>query len=79
MMHAVLSMRELPSNEKKAWRAMFDHYIFQLDGDPMEHVPEHARGFLGEMTPERVGGLKNYLIKMLGGTPPSDNPAARRR
>ena len=49
---------------------MFDHYIFQADGDPAEHIPENARGVLGKLTPERVGGLKNDLIKMLGGTPP---------
>lgn len=73
MFHAILSIRDLPKSEKEAWRNMFDHYIFQLDGDPAEHMPEDARGFLGKLTPERVSGLKNYLIKMLGGTPPSDN------
>ena len=77
MMHALLSMRDLPKHEKEAWRGMFNHYVFQDNGDPAEHIPEDARGFLGKMTPERVAGLRNYLIKMLGGTPPGGPPSGR--
>jgi hypothetical protein len=69
MLQAVISMKSLPANEKEAWRNMFDHYIFERDGNPMEHVPEHARGALGETTQKLAAGLRQYLIKSLGGRP----------
>jgi len=65
LMHAMLSLRELPERERMAWREVFDHYVFQTGGDPAEHIPEHARGVLGEMTPEKVGRLRHYLGKSL--------------
>ncbi len=70
LLHALLSMRDLPENENIAWRMMFDHYIFELNGDPMEHVPEHARGILGKITPNIERDLRAYLIERLGGQVP---------
>jgi hypothetical protein len=67
LMHAMLSIRELPENERRAWRAVFDHYAFQLDGDPAAHIPEPARGVLGEMSSDRVRALRQYLGKSLLG------------
>lgn len=69
LLHALLSIREMPKDERESWRRMFDYYIFQSEGEPMTHVPEHARGFFGEMTPERVARLRAYLIHSLGGQP----------
>ena len=68
MIHALLSLPELPERERRAWRVMFDHYIFRTGGEPMPHVPEAARGVFGEMTPERVDRLRRYLARsLLGG------------
>lgn len=69
LMHALLSIRDLPQDERESWRRMFGHYIFQDDGEPMAHVPAHARGFFGEMTPERVARLRAFLTHSLGGQP----------
>jgi hypothetical protein len=66
LMHSLLSVRELPERERAAWKTVFDHYVFQVNGDPMEHVPEEARGMFGAMTPEKVRRLKYYLGKSLG-------------
>jgi len=63
--HAVITVKDLPPNEKKAWRNMFDHYIFGDDGDPVEHLPESGRGLLGKRTPELVERVKKLLIKAL--------------
>ena len=63
--HAVITVKDLPPNEKKAWRNMFDHYIFGDDGDPVEHLPEKGRGLLGKRTPELVDRVKKLLIKAL--------------
>ena len=63
--HAVITMKNLPSNELAAWRVMFDHYVFGGDGDPAEHLPEQARGVLGKRTPELVARVKKLLIDAL--------------
>ena len=67
LFHALLSIRDLPADERAHWRRMFDHYIFREDGDPMPHVPEHARGVFRDMTPERVVALRHFLVHKLGG------------
>jgi hypothetical protein len=63
--HAVITMKDLPPNELAAWRNMFNHYIFGDNGDPVEHLPQTARGILGKRTPELVARVKELLIKAL--------------
>jgi hypothetical protein len=63
--HSVITMKNLPPNERAAWRVLFDHYIFGDDGNPVEHLPEPARGILGRRTPELVARVKKLLIDAL--------------
>lgn len=58
---ALLSLRDLPAEQKAAWKAIFDYYIFKTSGDPVAHLPEAARGSYGELTPERIQALKDQL------------------
>lgn len=48
MLHGLLSIRDLPERQRKAWRTLFDHYVFRLNGDPLAHLPPGAHGTLGE-------------------------------
>jgi hypothetical protein len=64
--HAVITMKNLPPKELAAWRTLFDHYVFEENGDPAEHLPEQARGILGRRTPELVERVKKLLIAALG-------------
>jgi hypothetical protein len=63
--HAVITMKNLTPDELARWRAMFDHYIFGANGDPVGHLPEQARGILGRRTPELVARVKKLLIDAL--------------
>jgi hypothetical protein len=65
MLHSLLTIRGMPEAERAAWRAMFDHFVFETDGDPMAHVPEGARGLWGALTPEKIAALKDYLTRTL--------------
>ncbi len=65
LFHALLTLRELPDAERVAWRAMFDHYVFGANGDPMAHLPQEARGLFGPMTPELQQHLKALLAAPL--------------
>jgi hypothetical protein len=44
---------------------MFNHYIFGDNGDPVEHLPENARGILGRLTPELMARVKKLLLDAL--------------
>jgi hypothetical protein len=63
--HALITMKDLPPRELAAWRVHFDHYVFRDDGDPAEHLPEHARGILGRRTPELVAQVRAMLARIL--------------
>jgi hypothetical protein len=65
MLHSLLTIHGLPEAERAAWRTMFEHFVFHADGEPMAHLPAHARGLWGEPTPERLAQLKDYLIRTL--------------
>jgi hypothetical protein len=63
--HAAITMKDLPPAELEAWRAFFDHYIFQDHGDPAAHLPEEARGVLGRRTPGLVERVRSLLVRAL--------------
>lgn len=62
--HAIITMKNLPPDERARWRLMFDHYVFE-NADPVAHLPENARGILGKRTPELVARVKKLLIDAL--------------
>lgn len=63
--HSVITMKNLPPDELARWRVLFDHYVFVANGDPVEHLPEKARGILGRRTPELVARVKKLLMDAL--------------
>jgi hypothetical protein len=68
LLHGILTLRHLPANQRAAWRAVFDHYVFQTGADPVAHLPPDRRGALGEMTPELAAQIKSGLLKRLSRT-----------
>jgi hypothetical protein len=65
MMHGLLALRSLPAQERRAWKAMFDHYVFLADGDAAAHLPPEARGILGATSPQDLAQMKRALIAAL--------------
>lgn len=63
--HAMLSIRDLPEQEKLAWRAIFDYYVFGDSDVPAAHLPEAARGMLGPMDDLQARRLRALLINKL--------------
>ena len=46
LQHAILSLRSLPIAQRKAWQAMFNHYVFEHELHDTDHITEHAQGML---------------------------------
>lgn len=65
MMLGLMSLRTLPADQRRAWRAMFDHYVFLANGDPGAHLPADARGILGATTPQDVALMRRALLDKL--------------
>lgn len=65
LLHSVLAIRELPENQREAWRAVFDYLVFQRSGEPLAHLAPQQRGMLGPLTPERAREMRAVLLKIL--------------
>jgi len=63
LLHAILSLRDRPEPEKRAWRAVFDYYIFGPAGRAAAHLPEAARGLLGPLDDIRARRLRAQLLQ----------------
>lgn len=63
LLHALLSLRNRPAQEKRAWKALFDYYVFSPAEHAVQHLPEHARGNLGTMDELTARRLRAYLLK----------------
>ena len=65
LLHALLSLRDRPEQEKRAWRAVFDYYVFGPADRAGEHLPEVARGNLGSMDDRKARRLRSVLLRKL--------------
>jgi len=63
--HAIWTLRDRPENEKRAWKQVFDYYVFGQADLPREHFPEQARGILGPMTEEHARQIRAMLLNKL--------------
>lgn len=65
LMSAILTVRDLPPAQNRAWKAMFDHFIFHQSDPVADHLPEILRGLLGDLKPAHraaiLKGLRNGL------------------
>ncbi|HZF15319.1 MAG TPA: cupin-like domain-containing protein [Steroidobacteraceae bacterium] len=67
LMHSILNLRHLPPETRKAWGAIFEHYVFGSQDEVSAHIPEFRRGILGDISPERAAELRAQLAQRLQG------------
>jgi hypothetical protein len=65
LLHALLSLRDLPAEQREAWRGIFDHYVFEPDEDTVRHIPERSRGVLAPLGDAAARGLRALLLNRL--------------
>ena len=67
LVHALMSVRDLPAEQKQAWRAWFEHLVFGDDAaEAAAHLPDHAQGVMGPPSRERTERIRRYLLMTLG-------------
>ncbi|GAA0549350.1 hypothetical protein FHS83_001107 [Rhizomicrobium palustre] len=67
MLLAMIAISERPPQERAAWRAWFDHYVFRGEGHPLRHLPADEHGLLGPLKPDNYGRLRAYVMHLLRG------------
>jgi len=65
LLHALLSLRDRPEPEKRAWRELFDFYVFGEAGSAGAHLPDHAQGALGPLDEIKARRLRATLLNRL--------------
>src|SRR3546814_18997998 len=43
LMHAIMTVRDLPPAQRETWREVFRPYVFEHDETTARHIPEDAR------------------------------------
>jgi hypothetical protein len=66
LLHVVAALRGLPPAQREAWRAVFDHYVFDAQRDVASHIPADRQGVLGPMTEEQHRQWRARLAQKLG-------------
>jgi hypothetical protein len=65
LLHGLLAVRELPDEQRRAWQAMFEQFVFKSNGDPMPHLPAHQQGGLGRFDLEEKGAMREAVLAAL--------------
>ena len=63
MLHAILTLRDLPPEQRAVWRTLFEHYVFTSGDESMSHLPREQRGMLGPPSPERAQAIRAILAR----------------
>lgn len=65
LIHALLNVRPMSPELRRAWAALFHHYVFDAGDGDLAHIPEHRRGVLGRLSPEGAARVRSLLIERL--------------
>jgi hypothetical protein len=64
LMHCLANMHELSPPLRQAWKAIFNHFVFDTE-NAAAHIPEQRRGVLGAMSEQDIRKIKDVLIEQL--------------
>jgi len=65
LMHALMTVRDLPPAQRAAWAGLFRHYVFEADADTAAHIPEAARGLLAPFDDNTSRMVRAQLLRRL--------------
>jgi hypothetical protein len=67
LIHALLSIRGLPADQREAWRGLFNYYVFGDGESDFSHIPQRSLGVLGKMDAGTLRQLRKMLRDRLAG------------
>lgn len=63
--HAMLTIRGLRPEERRAWREFFNFYVFDYEPGAHAHIPEHVRSVLAPMTKDKARQMRATILNRL--------------
>lgn len=67
MIHSIMSIRDLPLPQRRAWMRWFERYVFGEDAEhAADHLPLHARGVVGPTSAARNASIRAHLASGFG-------------
>jgi hypothetical protein len=63
LLHALLSIRDLPPDQRAVWAAMFQQLVFDAPDRALAHLPPAQRGMLGPPSEERTRKIRETLAR----------------
>jgi oxalate decarboxylase/phosphoglucose isomerase-like protein (cupin superfamily) len=64
---SLVSLKGLTPEQRRAWAAIFDFYVFNANGEAAQHIPEAKRGVLGAISPELAAQVRKFIVSQLQG------------
>jgi hypothetical protein len=61
LLHAAMSLRDLPADQRAAWKPMFDVLVFTDPEESLAHLPAAKRGLMGPPSPQRSREIREIL------------------
>lgn len=65
MYHALVTLNQLPQEQRMAWKALFNHFVFGEDPHRHDHIPFNRQGPLGELSEDAIRQFKAWLVNHL--------------
>ena len=65
LQHAMLGLKDLPSEQRDVWREIFNHYVFNPSEENMAHIPKEARGVLNKIDETTAAKIRTLLMSKL--------------
>jgi len=65
LLHGILSVKNLSPRKRAIWQNMFQHYVFQQNGDPVAHLTQRQRGIQGDPNPRLAEIIRQQLIHVM--------------
>ena len=63
LLHAALSLRDLPADQRAVWKGLFDVLVFSDPETALAHLPPDKRGLLGPPSMERTREIRSVLLQ----------------
>jgi hypothetical protein len=65
-MYAIMTIRNLPPEHRRAWESLFEHYVFHPSEADLAHIPPAARGSLSmPLSEEETRKLRSQILNRM--------------
>jgi len=65
LMLAIMTVRDLPPAQRRAWDVLFRHFVFDADERTAAHMPDYARRALGPIDADAMRAMRAQLLNKL--------------